>query len=159
MNQRIQELVIKTEISEATTKTLKRELKDVRAVANRLASQQSRSAGWEFQLAQQMQERDDMRQERDAVIQREKQMATKLLAAEEKSGEQPLTNVLVDRNDVFLLTSAALLKEVNSLRGELKALRASRSQFSKSVFQEAKSHIEVLRDSVGLSPILSLSLN
>ncbi|KIJ57138.1 hypothetical protein M422DRAFT_219025 [Sphaerobolus stellatus SS14] len=128
MESRIQELLIKSEMSEATMRTMQRELHDARATANKLAGQQSRSAGLESRLAQQLQERDDMRQERDAALLKEKQANAKAAIQEEK----------------YL----RLHKEVDALKEELYSLRSSRTQFSQSVLEEAKDRIDTLRHSL-----------
>ncbi|KAF8511672.1 hypothetical protein BU17DRAFT_96998 [Hysterangium stoloniferum] len=59
MESEIQELLIKIELSDSMTKTLQCELHDARTTAHHLSAQQTRSA---------VQERDDMRQERDASL-------------------------------------------------------------------------------------------
>lgn len=85
-------------MSEATTRTLQRELHEARSTAHRLAAQQSRSAGWELRLAQHAQEIDDMRQERDAAVAKERHAEMKAFVAEDKCGKSnplPLWNSFI----------------------------------------------------------------
>ena len=46
-------------------------LQEARATVSRLSAHNTRSVGWEMRLAQQMQEKEDMWQERDSECQNE----------------------------------------------------------------------------------------
>ena len=61
-----------------------RELQEARATVKRLSAQQTRSIGWEMRLAQQTQEKEDMRQERDSESHRAKVAESKAVAFVEK---------------------------------------------------------------------------
>ncbi|KAF8524570.1 hypothetical protein BU17DRAFT_63137 [Hysterangium stoloniferum] len=128
MESRIQELLIKTELSDSTTKMLQRELHDARTTAHRLSAQQTRSVGWESRYTQAVQERDDMRQERDAALAAVRNTEIKVRSGTEKASK--------------------LQREIHSLKNDLSSLRASREDFSKSVLQEAKLRLEGLHQSL-----------
>lgn len=82
--QRNNELLIKHEMSEASNRTIMRELQEARATVKRLSAQQTRSIGWEMRLAQQTQEKEDMRQERDSESHRAKVAESKAVAFVDK---------------------------------------------------------------------------
>lgn len=71
-------------MSEASNRTIMRELQDARAALHRLSAQNTRSVGWEMRLAQQTQEKEDMRQERDSESHRAKLAESKAAAFVEK---------------------------------------------------------------------------
>ena len=61
-----------------------RELQEARTALHRLSAQHTRSIGWELRLQQQMQEKEDMRQERDSESYRAKLAESKAAAFVEK---------------------------------------------------------------------------
>ncbi|KAF8497341.1 hypothetical protein JB92DRAFT_3125710 [Gautieria morchelliformis] len=129
MESRINELLIKHEASEASNRTIMRELQEARATLNRLSAQRTRSIGWEMRLSQQTQEKEDMRQERDSESHRARVAESKAAAFVEKCSK--------------------LQNEVHALREEVHNFRESRAAFSKNVLQEARTRLEALQHSLG----------
>lgn len=78
--------MIKHEMTDASNRTVMRELQESRATIGRLSAQTARSAGWEMRLAQVTQEREDMRQERDSQAQRARHAESKAAAFVDKCG-------------------------------------------------------------------------
>ncbi|GJJ07054.1 hypothetical protein Clacol_001253 [Clathrus columnatus] len=131
MESRIQELLIKTELSDAANRALQQELHETRTTINKLSVQHSKSVEWEMQLSQVTQERDDMREERDAAM-----------------GRARLAEIRAKNNAD---SAGKLQREMSTLKDELVASRASRNDFSQAVLQEAKSRVETLRRSLNVS--------
>jgi hypothetical protein len=55
-------------VTEASNNTLLQELQEARSTVARLSAHHARSLGWEARLKTALHERDDMQQERDALL-------------------------------------------------------------------------------------------
>lgn len=79
--------MLNSEMLETQTKTYQADLEEAHVTISRLATTNAKSAGWETRLSAAVQERDDIRQERDAEKQRAKLSEAKAAALSEKCGE------------------------------------------------------------------------
>jgi hypothetical protein len=85
--QRFSQALLNNELAEISNKSLSSELQDLRVSFDSLSTEHARSAGWEARLRQAMQERDDLRQERDTGAQKLRAAETKLASLGNKCGE------------------------------------------------------------------------
>jgi hypothetical protein len=75
------------EVAEASNRALLREVQEARAVITRLSATVARSAGWEDRVAALTQERDDLRQERDAESNRVRSLEIKAVTMSAKCSQ------------------------------------------------------------------------
>jgi hypothetical protein len=78
--QRLNQALVNNEVAEASHKALLHELHEARDAISRLTAQNARSVGWDTRLMVVMQERDDIRQERDSAAHRARQGETRVTA-------------------------------------------------------------------------------
>lgn len=66
--QSLAQALVNAEVTEAANNTLLQELQDARSAVTRLSAHHARSLGWEARLKTALHERDDLQQERDALL-------------------------------------------------------------------------------------------
>ena len=89
-------------MTDVANRTVLRELQEARATVSRLSAHNARSVGWEMRLAQQIQEKEDMRQERDSECHRAKLAESKAAAFVDKCCTKDLKSGTVTCSFVLL---------------------------------------------------------
>lgn len=78
--------MVNAEVAESANKDLQTEVQELKATVSRLNMEHARAVGWEGKLRAVAQERDDMRQERDAEATRARVTETRLVSLGDKNG-------------------------------------------------------------------------
>lgn len=79
-------MLVNNEVAESSRKALLQELDEAKEAISRLSVSQARSAGWEIRLNTALQEKEDMRQERDSVMQRAKAAEAHVVVLRDRCG-------------------------------------------------------------------------
>ncbi|KAG8897961.1 hypothetical protein FRB99_007771, partial [Tulasnella sp. 403] len=131
LQKRLAQADLNLEVSDASNRTLLKELQDSRTAMARITAQHARSTGWETRLAAAKQEREDLIQEREAESVRSRNSEAKAQALESKCSE--------------------LQTQIARLKNDLDAARASRAEVSEILMQDARARLEGLQNSLGLA--------
>ena len=84
--ERANQSMINAEVAESANKDLQAEVQELRATVSRLNTEHARAVGWESKLRAVALERDDIRQERDAVATRARVNESRLVSLGDKNG-------------------------------------------------------------------------
>lgn len=125
--QRLGQTLMSHEVSDSSNKALLQELDTARSVIDRLSTQNARSAGWDLKLAASAQEIDDLKQELEAERQRNKVAEAKSAAVHQRYSK--------------------LEADLRYVREELEHMRATRSEFTQDILNEARTRIRALQTS------------
>ncbi|KAF8338496.1 hypothetical protein F5887DRAFT_1238226 [Amanita rubescens] len=126
LEKRLNQALINSEVSEASTKSILQELEEARATISRLTATQARSTGWDIRLSAAMKERNDIQQERDVESQRARLAETRFAALKEKA--------------------AKLQTEVYQLQEALESKRVTHLESSDCTLQDARAHIQLMQN-------------
>ncbi|EJD36583.1 hypothetical protein AURDEDRAFT_188345 [Auricularia subglabra TFB-10046 SS5] len=113
------------DVSDSSNKALLQELDTARSVIERLSAQNARAVGWDMKLAASIQDADDLKAELDSERHRTKVAETKCSAAMERC--------------------AKLEADIHFAGEELEHLRATRSEFSQDILDDARARLRALQ--------------
>lgn len=113
------------DVSDSSNKALLQELDTARAVIERLSAQNARAVGWDMKLAAAIQDADDLKAELDSERHRTKVAETKCSAALERC--------------------AKLEADIHFAGEELEHLRATRSEFSQDILDDARARLRTMQ--------------
>lgn len=117
------------DVSDSSNKALLQELDTARSVIDRLSAQNARAAGWDLRLAAAAQEIEDLKQELDAERHRNKVAEAKAAAAHTRC--------------------AKLEADLHFASEEVDHMRATRSEFSQDILDEARSRLRAMQTDRG----------
>ncbi|KZV86382.1 hypothetical protein EXIGLDRAFT_724824 [Exidia glandulosa HHB12029] len=130
---RLGQALMSHEVSDSSNKALLQELDTARSVIDRLSAQNARSAGWDLKLGAAAQEIEDLKQELDAERHRNKVAESKAAAVHQRY--------------------AKLEADLHWARGELEHMRATRSEFSQDILNEARTRLRAMQQSPADEPV------
>ncbi|KAF9444449.1 hypothetical protein P691DRAFT_677569 [Macrolepiota fuliginosa MF-IS2] len=130
LEKRLNQVLVNSEVTEVSNKTLLQELHDARTTISRLTAHHARSIGWDTRLTAALKERDDMQQERDSESHRARLAESRFAALKDKT--------------------IKLQTEVRRLQEALEEKRSHRLESSGTLLQDAKATLGSIREAGNL---------
>ncbi|KAF8345646.1 hypothetical protein F5887DRAFT_1074369 [Amanita rubescens] len=147
LEKRLNQALIHSEVSEASTKSILQELEEARATISRLTATQARSTGWDIRLSAAMKERNDIQQERDVESQRARLAETRFAALKEKAAKL--------QTEVYQLQEALESKRHIQLMQNGQLPRSAHDELAKVLESLVNDNEIIKRDNAELQQLLS----
>ncbi|KZV75370.1 hypothetical protein PENSPDRAFT_624479 [Peniophora sp. CONT] len=128
LERRANQSMVNAEVAESANKDLQTEVQELKATVSRLNMDHARAVGWEGKLRAVAQERDDLRQERDAEATRARVTETRLVSLGDKNAE--------------------LRAQIRQLTDSVDAQYQQRQELSEVILHDAKSRLAKIQATV-----------
>lgn len=136
-----------SELAEASHQSALLELKNAKESLTRLTAQHARSVGLDQRLANIIQEKEDLQQERDSATQRARMAEARISSLKEKCCE--CSWYLFDSLLLISVCKTAKLRaQVNRLREDLEMQRSHRQELSEEILTDARQRLQQLQQLV-----------
>ena len=137
------------EVAETSSKALQDDLYETKSKLSRVTAQQARAIGLDTRLSAALQEKDDLRQERDHALHRSKLAEARIAGLKERCCEWEYQTIgYCDNDNTEHHLLAKLQAQVQRLGQELDARRKLRQELSQDVLQDARERIHRMQASV-----------